>query len=381
MDERQYSSLALLFEGLADPRKARGRRHGWGTILTLIGAALVSGQRGMQAVSQWVTEHAEELCRLLRPPRQRLPSDSTLRRALRVLDLDALEQRLAGFAAGLTDAARPVGTVTGLAIDGKAVRGANAHGAALHLVSLVRHDDARVLRQVAVAAKSNEITAVPRVLAGYDLTGAVVTMDALLTQRALARQIRRQGGHYLLVVKENQPALYAAIEQLFTGELLVEPTDCAASATAQEKRHGRLTTRTLERTAALNRYLDWPEVGQVLRRTYHAGDLATGKVSHEVTYGLTSLPAATTTPAEVARHWRGHWAIENRVHYVRDVTLGEDACQVRAGNAPQALAALRNALLSLLRAHGWTNIAAALRHYGAYATRALTLLGALPARL
>jgi len=274
-----------------------------------------------------------------------------------------------------------VATVTGLAIDGKAVRGANAHGAALHLVSLVRHDAACVLRQVAVTAKSNEITAVPRVLAGYDLTGTVVTMDALLTQRALARQIRHQGGHYLLVVKGNQSALYAAIEQLFTGELLVEPTDCAASVTTREKRHGRLTTRTLERTAALNRYLDWPEVGQVLRRTYHAVDLTTGKVSHEVTYGLTSLPAATTTPAEVARHWRGHWAIENRVHYVRDVTLGEDACQVRAGNAPQALAALRNALLSLLRVRGWTNIAAALRHYGAYATRALTLLGALPARL
>jgi predicted transposase YbfD/YdcC len=335
----------------------------------------------MEAVSQWVAEHAEELCRLLRPPRQRLPSDSTLRRALRALDLDALEQRLAGFAAGLTVAAGRAAPVTGLAIDGKAVRGANAHGAALHLVSLVRHDDARVLGPVAVAAKSNAITAVPRVLAGRDLAGAVVTLDALLTQRALARQIRQQGGHYLLVVKENQPALYAAIEQLFTGDLLVEPTDCAASVTTREKRHGRLTTRTLERTAALNDYLDWPDVGQVLRRTDHAIDLATGRVSHEVTYGLTSLPAATTTPAEVERHWRGHWTIENRVHYVRDVTLGEDACQVRAGNAPQALAALRNVLLSLLRAHGWTNIAAALRHYGAYADRALHLLGALPARL
>jgi predicted transposase YbfD/YdcC len=358
MDEPQYSSLAVLFEALPDPRKARGRRHAWGTILPLIGAALVSGQRGMEAGSQWVAEHAEELCRLLRPPRQRLPSDSTLRRALRALDLDALGQRLAGFAAGLTVAAGRAAPVTGLAIDGKAVRGANAHGAALHLVSLVRHDDARVLGPVAVAAKSNAITAVPRVLAGRDLAGAVVTLDALLTQRALARQLRQQGGHSLLVVKENQPALYAAIAQPFTGDLLVEPTDCAASVTTREKRHGRLTTRTLERTAALNGYLDWPDVGQVLRRTDHAIDLATGRVSHEVTYGLTSLPAATTTPAEVERHWRGHWTIESRVHYVRDVTLGEDDSRIR--NRPSVMARLRSVALNILRANGVQNVSQAL---------------------
>jgi predicted transposase YbfD/YdcC len=378
MDARQYSSLAAMLDDLPDPRQARGKRHAWGLILTLIGAALVSGQQGMQAISQWVAEHAEELCALLRPPRRRLPSDSTLRRALRALDLAALERRVGGFVAGL---AAPDAGAGGLAVDGKAVRGASMHGAAVHLVSLVRHGDGCVLGQVAVDAKSNEITAVPRLLAGRDLTGAVVTMDALLTQRALAQQIRQQGGHYLLVVKENHPALYAAIDQVFSGDLLVEPTDYAAGVTSKEKRHGRLTTRTLERTAALNGYLDWPDVGQVLRRTYHAIDLATGRVSHEVTYGVTSLPAAATTPAQAERYWRGHWTVENRVHYVRDVTLGEDACQVRAGNAPQALAALRNVLLSLLRAHGWTNIAAALRHYGAYATRALTLLGALPARL
>lgn len=378
MDEAQYSSLAAMIADLPDPRKARGRRHRWGLILTLVGAALVSGQQGVQEISQWVGERREELCQLLRPPRRRLPSDSTLRRALRAVDLAALEQRVAAFVATGIPAAAGTG---GLAVDGKALRGANAHGAAVHLISLVRHDDGRILGQVAVGRKSNEMTAVPTLLAGRDLTGAVVTMDALLTQRRLAAQIRRQGGDYLLVVKANQPALFAAIDQAFTGDLLVEPGDHAASVTQTERAHGRLTTRTLERTAALNGYLDWPDVGRVLRRTYHAVDRTTGKVSHEVTYGVTSLPAAATTPAEVARYWRGHWTIENRVHRVRDVTLGEDACQVRAGNAPQALAALRNALLSLLRAQGWTNIAAALRHYGAYAARALTLLGALPARL
>ena len=100
-----------------------------------------------------------------------------------------------------------------------------------------------------------------------------------------------------------------------------------------------------------------------------------------MTYGLSSLPAAGTTPALLERLWRGHWTIENRVHYVRDVTFGEDAGQAWVGNTPHALAALRNLLLALLRAQGWANIADALRHYGAYAHRALSLLAAHPLRL
>ncbi len=128
-------------------------------------------------------------------------------------------------------------------------------------------------------------------------------------------------------------------------------------------------------------YLAWPSVGQVLRRTYRAVDLATGAVHQEVTYGLTSLPPQAAAVEEVERLWRGHWTIENRVHYPRDVSLGEDAGQVRVGNAPRALAALRNGVLNLLRGQGWATIPDALRHYGAYATRALRLLGAPPSGL
>jgi hypothetical protein len=119
-------------------------------------------------------------------------------------------------------------------------------------------------------------------------------------------------------------------------------------------------------------------VGQVLRRTYRAVNLATGAVSCEVTYGVTSLGPQEAAVGQVEALWRGHWTIENRVHYPRDVSLGEDAGQVRTGNAPQALAALRNGALNLLRGQGWDSIPDALRHYGAYAPRALRLLGALP---
>ena len=388
MDAREYSSLAAALADVPDPRKARGKRHAWPLILTLIGAALASGQQGVRAIGQWVAEHAEELVALLEPPRGRLPSGSTVRRALRTVDVEALEGRVAAFVAGLAADPPPGSRVegaapawVGLAVDGKAVRGANRHGAAVHLVGLVRHADGLVLGQVRVAAKSNEITAAPVLLEGRELAGTVITVDALLTQRALAAQIRRQGGHYLMLVKENQPELYLAIHRLFTEPPPPLATDYAERVTTTEKGHGRLDTRTLERSAALNEQLDWPDVGQVLRRTYRSVDLATGVVSQEVTYGVASLRPAEASAAEVEALWRGHWAIETRVHRVRDVTMGEDAGQQRVGSTPQALAALRNGLLSLLRHLGWTNIADALRHYGAYAHRALRLLGALPARL
>jgi predicted transposase YbfD/YdcC len=384
MDQQQYTNLMEVFAALPDPRQARGKRHAWGLILTLIGAALVSGEHGMRAIGQWVAERREELCQQLCPPRRCLPSDSTLRRALRVLDVDDLEARAAALMRTLPAAPRPAAPPgpLGLALDGKKVNGANAHGAQVHLLRLTRHDDARVIRQRAVAVKSNEIPAAPQLLAGLDLRGTVVTMDALLTQKVIAAQIRRQGGHYLMVVKDNQPSLVAAIDTLFTGDCPPLPGDHLARHTTVDKRHGRLETRTLERSAALNAYLaDWPGVGQVLRRTCHAVLLKSGTVRQEVTYGLSSLPAASTTPALLERLWRGHWTVENRVHYVRDVTFGEDAGQAWVGNTPHALATLRNLLLAVLRAHGWRNIADALRHYGAAAHRALALLGACPQRL
>jgi predicted transposase YbfD/YdcC len=389
MDAPQYTDLRAALSAVPDPRRRRGQRYRWPVLLTLIAAALVSGQQSLRAIAQWVAEHADELGPLLDLAPGRVPSAATLRRAVRAVDLAALEAQISQFVAALPPPPPPrdAGALppplpwTALALDGKAVRGANRHGATVHLVGLVRHDDGRVLRQVAVADKSNEITAAPRLLAGWDLHGTVTTMDALLTQRALATQICAQGGHYLMVVKANQPELLAAISTLFGEPPLPAASDAAASVSTCDKGHGRLELRTLERSTALNDYLTWPGVGQVLRRTCQRVSLTTGAMEEEVTYGLTSLPPAAASAAQMEALWRGHWTIENRVHYVRDVTWGEDASQVRRGHAPQALAALRNGLLSLLRARGWDQIADATRHFGAYAHRAIQLLSSPPARL
>ncbi|HET8628330.1 MAG TPA: ISAs1 family transposase [Thermomicrobiales bacterium] len=377
MDAPEYTGLLAALRGVPDPRRARGRRHAWPLILTVLAAALPSGQRSVRAIGQRADERREEVVALLQPPGGRLPSASTLRRALRAVDVAALERQVARFGRGLP---RPASATpwAGQAVDGKAVRGAAAHGAPVYLVSRVRHGDGVALGQVRVAAKSNEITAAPRLLAGQDLAGVAITMDGPLAQRGLAAQIRRQRGHYLLVAKRNQPTLYAAIAELFACPPPPVPGDALATAATIDKGHGRRETQPLARSAALNAELDWPDVGQVLRRTTRAVLLGTGKVRQEVCYALTSLTPRQATAAHLEALWRGHWTIENRVHYVRDVTFGEDAGQQRTGNTPQALAALRNGLLAPVRRAGWASVADALRHDGADAPRALRALGALP---
>ena len=378
MDQPYYSTLMDAVADLPDPRQARGKRHPWALLLTLIAAALVCGQSSGRAIGQWVIEHRLDLKTQLPFPNRPLPSTSTLRRALQTLDIELLERRIAHFVASLDQLSPTVptaGSWHGQAVDGKAVRGANRHGAKLHLVSLVRHESARVRKQVRVSEKSNEITAVPALLAGLDLAGTVTTMDSMLCQQAIARQILMQQGQYLMVVKDNQPALFDAIELVFRCPPPEEEGDHLQSAMTIGKGHGRLETRTLDRTAALRGYVRWPGVGQVLRRTCERLEMTTGELSREVTYGVTSLRPEEASAEEIESLWRGHWGIENKVHYVRDETMGEDRGQMRRGQAPQALAALRNGILSLLRSQGVSRIADALRHHGASVEDALAFVG------
>ncbi len=391
MDQRKYTTLTESLQSVPDPRKARGKRYPWVLLLNLIAAALVSGQKTVNAIAGWVDEHAQELRETLHPPQERLPSGSTFYRAVRAIDLTALEAQLSDFAKPLAvetalSAAitTPQGQVLyGQALDGKEVRGSLVHGQPLTLVSLVQHGTGITLAQVETDVKSNEIPAAAHLLEGRDLTGTVTTTDALHTQRDLAQQILDQHGHYFMIVKENQPTLYAAIALLF------EQPPWSKHEQAKEyqvypstnKGHGRREKRRLESSTSLCPCLDWPGVGQVMRRECERVILKTGQVSHKRRYGLTSLRPQDAGAQQLEQLWRRHWTIENCDHYVRDVTLGEDAGQVHTGHAAHALAALRNAILSLFRWKGYANIAAAIRHYAAAVHRALELIGALPAGL
>lgn len=212
----------------------------------------------------------------------------------------------------------------------------------------------------------------PQVLEAVPLQGRLLTGDALYCPRELCAQIREAGGEYLLIVKANQRRLYEDIKLLFEAP----PAGEGFRAAEHRDRHGdRHEVRRLWASTALQGYLEWPGVQQVckLERLTERK----GKLSGEVRYAITSL-GEEVGPEQLLRHVRGHWGIENRLHWVRDVTLGEDASQVRTGAAPQVMAALRNVVIGLLRQANWTNIAAGLRHNGWQTGAALQLLGISP---
>ena len=201
------------------------------------------------------------------------------------------------------------------------------------------------------------------------VAGRVVTGDALYCQRELCRRIVARGGDYVVAVAANQPSLYDDLYWLFEWPA---PGEVFRTAVRTNQHGNRIERRRLWASAALAAYTDWPGAQQVckIERRRQVGDT----VSTEVAYAITSLDPATP-PATLLALWRGHWAIENRLHYVRDVTFGEDASQIRSGAAPEVMAALRNVTLALLRRAGYRNIAAGLRAVGWQPGAALALLG------
>lgn len=382
MDQPQYSTLLAALEQVPDPRHARGQRYRWRTLLLIIAAGLASGVQTPRAIAHWAHLHLVPLQAFL-PDLRRTPSESTILRVLRIIDVVSLEYHIAQFSAHLPS--EPSGSiitwhgelVQGYALDGKALRGANAHGTRTHLVSLVQHGTGTTVAQVVVAEKRNEITASQTLLTERDLSGSLITMDALLAQRTLARQIRDQGGHYLMVIKENHAQMRDEVALFF--DVPDHPADGVRRDVYQSvtKGHGRIETRTLERYPDVCEVWQWPDAAQVLRRTCERVVVKTGKQSRAVTYGITSVPFAEVDARQIEGVWRNHWTIENRKHYVRDVTFGEDRNQLHTGSAPQALSAMRNALIDLWRSQGWRWMPDAMRTYAASVSQALILIGVL----
>ncbi len=212
------------------------------------------------------------------------------------------------------------------------------------------------------------------------LAGRLVSGDALYCQRALCRQVRQAGGHYLFAIKENQPTLLDDVALLFAAP---PPGEKFLQACTVSKHSGRLEERRLRASAALSTYLreaGWGDVGLVLEvETVVRWPMQPARPARcDVRYFLTSLPS-TASPATALQAVRRHWHIENRLHWPRDVILGEDACRVRIGNAPQVLAALRNCVVGLLHRHHVPNLAAAVRTYAwSPASSVLSLLGLAP---
>jgi predicted transposase YbfD/YdcC len=268
----------------------------------------------------------------------------------------------------------PEATLDALAIDAKTLRGSAQQGAAeSHLVSALSHRLGMVRAQLAVVDKSHELGHIGPLPEALVLNGRVVTCDALHTHADVAQTVLDRGGHYLLPVKDNQPVLHQDLALVLAHARELADTMRQAQTTDQ---HGdRIEVRRLRACTALAGYVEWPGHAQVLELRRAVTNKRTAETRREVVYGITSLGPERATSAQLLQFWRAHWHIENKLHYVRDVTFDEDRSQVRAGCAPQVMATLRNVAISLLRLCGAENIAAACRRYAARPALALAAVG------
>lgn len=348
-----------LFAGVNDPRVERTRRHLLCDILLIALCATLAGAEGFCDMAAWAQTKEGWLRTFLELPGG-VPSHDTFARVFARLDPAQLH---AAFLRWL-DSARagaPTSPGTQIAIDGKSLRRSfdSASGQRpLHVVSAFASGLGLVLGQLAVAEKSNEIEAIPELLRLLDVEGAVVTIDAMGTHKEIAAQITAQGGDYVLALKGNHPALFADAQTLFADEATCQVLARAYGSQAQsvEKDHGRLEERRAlalpveSLLGGLRGLAAWPGlrslcVVESYRQTLSAGP-APAVGPPERRYFLSSLaPDAVRLLAAV----RGHWAIENQLHWTLDVHFDEDRCRVRKEHAPLNLATLRRVALSLAK--------------------------------
>lgn len=362
---------------LRDARRPKGKRYPLPLVLLLVVLAKLGGEDRPSGIADWVAHRHQVLRRALGVSWARMPHHNTFRRVLAgAVDPAELDATVGAFFR-----AQPgVGHSVLVSIDGKTVRGTIPTGATRgeHLLAAYLPQEGVVLLQVAAGEKANEITVAPQLLRAVDLRGKVVAGDAMHTQRALSAQIVAAGGDYLWVAKDNQPTLHAEIADLFTVDARTVagghiPQDRRTAATV-DKGHGRQDRRTLTASADLAGYSDWPSLHQVFRLERQRLVTASGKQTHEVRYGLTSLTPEQASAADLLALTRAYWGIENGLHYTRDVTFHEDATRQTVGHAGRVMAALNNLVIGLLRLAGHTNLAAARRRHNADLRLSLALL-------
>jgi len=290
---------------------------------------------------------------------------------------------------GLGPVGAPLGgpaLLPALAIDGKAVRGAiGADGQIPYLLAAATHNDSTVIAERLIGAKTNEVPEFAPLLRGLPLGGWVLTMDAAHTVRAHAHFITEQLlAHYVMIVKENTKGLYDRLDSLDWAAVPV-------SHRSVDTGHGRREVRTIQVMDA-PADLGFPHAAQVFlleryttrkvrKRTKGSRRYKTVEVTTAVAVlGITSLHSREAAPAHLATYVRGHWSIENKIHWVRDVTFREDGSQVKTGSRPRIMATLRNLVIGLIRQAGHTRIAATIRKIKNNPPLLLTILGLHPSR-
>jgi predicted transposase YbfD/YdcC len=379
------SSLYQALQALPDRRRGAGKRYPLPVLICLLLLAKMAGQTTLKGATEWVRLRAEPLASSFGLKRKAMPCQMTYKRMLEGIDAAALNELLAAFFTRWEAQQRcgeqpsrlqtPAGSREHrhVAIDGKAVRATSKQETPVHQLAAYDVQTGVVDFQVNVQDKENEISALKPLLVPSFIQGRIFSLDAMHTQTALCARLHRFGGYYILVAKDNQPTLAQDLADFFTDP----PPDWRfEEAESWDKGHGRLEHRHLICSADLNEWLAdrWVGVEQVFRLEQTTTLLKSGKERRQIMYGITNLAHKQTDAKGLLTLKRAHWGIEKRLHWRRDVTLGEDSCQTCTGAAPAILARFNSALLSLLDRLGVANVARQARFFDAHLEEALQAL-------
>lgn len=348
MDADAPRGLLRAFSEVKDPRMNRTKRHSLGDILAIAICAIICGADAWTQVAKFGRCKIKWFRTFLELPNG-IPSHDTFGRVFAALDPRAFEECFMKWIADLTTASQ--GRL--IAIDGKTIRRsldtANSK-AAIHMVNAWCQANHMVLGQLATDAKSNEITAIPELLNLLDLHGAVVTIDAAGCQKKIARQIVDQGGHYLLQLKGNQGSLHDETVMLFD-QCMTDDCRGIAYSTAStiDKGHGRIEERRIWATSEVHWFAEkgkWKNLRSLIR--VEAKRTVGEKTSTEYRYYISDLPADNASG--MLAYIRGHWGVENTLHWSLDINFREDERRIRQGHAAENFARLSRIALNLLKA-------------------------------
>lgn len=335
------------FRKLKDPRINRHKRHLLPNIIVIALCAVLCGAKDWQQVEIFGKQRLDWLCRFLADLTE-IPSHDTFERVFDRIDPRVFQQCFQSWVAAIAEKL----DIKHIAIDGKTLRGSGSSKLGpLHLVSAWATEQHLSLGQVATAEKSNEITAIPELLELLELHGAIVTIDAMGCQKAIASKIIEREGHYALTVKDNQPTLLAeikqkvqhAVENDFQGILYDQHT-------TEERGHGRTEKRhftILIDPIGIPQQNEWESL-RVIGMCARERQVGTEEAKMEVTYFIGSNVMSAKRYAKVMRN---HWGIENNLHWQLDVTFGEDQNRVSKRNGAENLALVRKLALMMLKRH------------------------------
>lgn len=354
VDQREIDDIVRHFEDLEDPRSEVNLQHPLISVVVISLMAVLAGAAGPTAIARWAQLKADELLNVLPLPNG-IPRKDVFRRVLSALKPEAFQTCFANWLASLRAAAAAATGIDQpiLAVDGKTLRRSHDRRkglGALHSVSVWASEFGLTLGQVATDQKSNEITAIPEVLKLVDLQGAIVTIDAMGTQKAIAAQVVGSGADYVFGLKGNQSKLHEAVANYVVEQWENDFADIQARRhVTTEKGHGREETRTYIQMPApksLPGFHLWKgllTIGLVVHEC-----LRNGKETHEVRYYISSLAMGVKRFAHAVR---SHWGIENTCHWCLDVTYREDESRIRDARMRENFAWLNRFTLSLLKQH------------------------------